>query len=124
MTTQDYLHLYIGQECKTIYGDIGTLVWYNFLETSVAVNVGLMGYDYLFLDGSQITLILRPLSDMTEDEEAKWIEIMVLRRRKSIQGTEAERTAYLLSSGFDLFNLIESGLAIDKTAPATDTGNI
>ncbi len=61
-----------------------------------------------------IKLILRPLSIMTEDERKAF---------GCATGTsigdmemEAKRISYLLSKHFDLFGLIESGLAIDATA--------
>lgn len=59
--------------------------------------------------------ILRPLSDMTEEEEME-VQYLV-----DIQGfgydalIGAKITQYLLSRHFDLFGWIEAGLAIDKT---------
>jgi hypothetical protein len=67
-------------------------------------------------DLKDFKLLLRPLSDMTEEE------------KENIQGTDwgfletnydwefsPETFIYLLSKYFDLFGLIEAGLAIDKT---------
>lgn len=72
--------------------------------------------------------ILRPLSDMTEDEQMELAELsdlflpdhlfkaLVNDRKYLIDVRNAWGiTAYLLSKHFDLFGLIESGQAIDKT---------
>lgn len=70
-----------------------------------------------------VKLCLRPLSDMTEEEKNQF-ERMVEDAQdfnKPEAWTDnfvceiAEHTRYLLSKHFDLFGLIESGLAIDKT---------
>lgn len=66
-----------------------------------------------------IKLILRSLSDMTE-EELHFINMSKLELNHAIsQKTNASfyttEFIYFLSKGFDLFNLIEEGLAIDKT---------
>lgn len=64
----------------------------------------------------EITPILRPLSDMTEDEKNEVLRICEKDRRfKSSVNYEAIRTRYLLSRHFDLFGWIDAGLAIDKT---------
>jgi hypothetical protein len=66
-------------------------------------------------------LILRPLSSMTEEEQD---HVWQAEEPNSIlqmeNGTKVrkvvlapERTAYLLSKGFDLFNLIPEGLAVN-----------
>lgn len=86
-------------------------------------------------------LPLHPLSDMTEEEGLKCWEIMNTGFGKEKYRTELtisdkskfgksgttssayiacipntyEQSRYLLSKGFDLFGLIESGLAIDST---------
>jgi len=58
-------------------------------------------------------LLLRPLSDMTEKEKQIALHIGLSESDTWIGG--AKRTDYLLKQGFDLFNLIPEGLAIDKT---------
>lgn len=66
---------------------------------------------------------LRPLSDMTE-EERKEVEfkreiLYDIHERNSKDPDTlimcGDITKYLLKQGFDLFGLIEAGLAIDKT---------
>lgn len=70
--------------------------------------------------------ILRPLSDMTEEEHQEWMNLRgwVHENFNGKEGVEngihcgfgdGFSAAYLLKQGFDLFGLIESGLAIDKT---------
>lgn len=116
---KDY-HLYLG--CEIEFNRLGS--WHiSKLTPSLLED---------FLDGDvQIKLILRPLSDMTEDEEneiegefgsyglgenhlCNALKEHDLRYVKKLD--EAfELTRYLLSKYFDLFGLIEAGLAIDKT---------
>lgn len=74
-------------------------------------------------------LLLRPLSDMTEEEQTEVGEIerdvmddfrgqYIPKEQEEWTHNafpEAAKTFYLLSKGFDLFGLIDSGLAIDKT---------
>jgi hypothetical protein len=68
-------------------------------------------------------ICLRPLSDMTEEELEYILDIGEHQSRiygveEFIAGWKAfgsETFRYLLSKHFDLFGLIESGLAIDKT---------
>ncbi len=66
---------------------------------------------------SKMKLLLRPLSDMTEEElfEFKKIDIGKYPKAHDLIRCDAERVKYLLSKGFDLFNLIEANLAEDKT---------
>lgn len=119
---KDYLHLYgIDIEVNTVDG-IGSVIGIHPKGATVSLkSVGLKqelhGFDkgngglhriYLFKD-NYMQLALRPLSDLTDDEYG-------------LAGDEpqtvfeaAEQTKYLLSIGIDLFGLIESGLAIDKT---------
>jgi len=65
--------------------------------------------------------ILRPLSDMTDDELNEhadlvnnWGEYMDVLMR------EAQASIYLIRQGFDVFGWIETGLAIDKTKMKAD----
>lgn len=163
---QGYLHLY-GVDCPimTPDGEGSVLVIYpNAVEVSLNVIAykqemkgrkggGEMHYKYFYSD---VKLILRNLSDMTEEEMLEFVllrfegrdiaERLIKRvtKRSEVQqhvnfGTGipyaawghsdkiemvgtisanelgAEGFRYLLSCGFDLFNLIPDGLAIDKT---------
>lgn len=181
----DYLHLYLGCEVRIfpLDGD-------EYLDTIEAIVVGesvnfKKSGDYYFDDANEflISLVLRPLSSMTEEEENEvakicfgsedfiitsrgmgyncdgneihesvrcikietfcehpkinnWLPAALLQidmeddfcpiilGRFSDQGkvlkddmieSPFELTRYLLSKHFDLFDLISSGLAIDKT---------
>lgn len=66
---------------------------------------------------NRIKPILRPLSDMTEEEEAEYLQIVFSHEHSNTMrnlSKDAEGVKYLLSKGFDLFGLIEEGLAIGK----------
>lgn len=99
---KDYLHLYLGCDAVDHTGWKTTVEWSD------------IGYP------DQIKqLILRPLSDITEKE----VEdlrfnmpggVTVPNDRQALDITP-HQVKYLLSLGFDLFNLIDEGLAIDKT---------
>jgi hypothetical protein len=64
-------------------------------------------------------LILRPLSDMTDEEFDEWrnIDTDVYSHIRGSVFHHGSETKYLLDRHFDLFGLIEAGLAIDKTKP-------
>jgi len=138
---QDYLHFYLG--CEVFWGDetsphSGTLVGMNGINTKNNYRAEIRikqtaenSYYSITPLVSQCKIILRPLSDMTE-EEVKWvyrkihthplsyeakraIEHLVIRISEGTLGTDAELYFYLLGQRFDLFGLIEAGLAIDKT---------
>lgn len=123
----DYLHLYLG--CEVEYGyegrrSIGDLHgldpkfgWKVFTRRPIP--------DYHTVRTELIKLILRPLSDMTDQEmdevwyghEPKNVLVMDYKNSGITRKVAlcSERTRYLLSKGFDLFGLIAAGLAIDKT---------
>lgn len=166
---KDYIHLYIGCEVAC-YSDklraskelerYATLdgVVYESWRKSPPIKVSCIPegfknrYHYSY-DVDEIKLLLRPLSDMTEEEKVEFIHL----KFRSIMGnidrtfvtkihptespniisfsfyksvgcgaeagsrtyyinqSDPEQFQYLLSRGFDLFGLIEAGLAIDKT---------
>ena len=113
---KDYLHLYLG--CKVEYGyeetkRIGTLVGKDDL-VGWQVNTYKVLAPYQYVRDELIKPILRPLSDMTEDEKnnLSW-EWKVDYDFKPI--FRPDQFLFLLSKNFDLFGLIESGLAIDIT---------
>src|SRR5690606_24598318 len=66
-----------------------------------------------FVWSDHVKLILRRLSDMSEEENQEWAETNGALGNCSRYEDEANATVYLLSKGFDLFGLIDSGLAID-----------
>lgn len=161
---KNYINLYIGCECM-----IGDLNWkpetnLNGLAPGVDPNYGrpirsTLDAHVLNVFVHETTLILRPVSDLTEEEAVEIAKIMygqpdsvkwrmkdkthyfkVYRKHYSKYFTidkpsgEIDRyerdgdldnldttmnhhlvTAYMVSCGFDLFGLIDAGLAIDKT---------
>lgn len=138
---KDYLHLYLGCEVQVeIYGQMRIVKFvginddYYFLHNSDDSD----GIRY-FKQKYPIKPILRPLSDIKE-EEAKELGILLytgvivgepyktdkfwivpygltLTDYWEIDGKvfNQHQTIYLLSKHFDLFGLIEAGLAFDKT---------
>lgn len=128
----DYLHFYLGCKvgCSTdgiCFTDYGTLI-------SVSKGEGgqhevYFGYKKVFLfykyNLENIKPVLRPLSDMTEEECQKCGNMIYdfsddpeLNNHKPSDfeiGLAPEQFNWLLKKGFDLFGLIEAGLAIDST---------
>lgn len=122
----DYLHLYLGcnvrfknQELK---GKINQEnLWKLFSVTKM--DYGLMGNLFAMgciqsLRSEEIYPILRPLSDMSEEERVTgnvWSCNPQKYRDHPYGFYSPLEFKYLLSKHFDLFGLIEAGLAIDKT---------
>ena len=130
---KDYLHLYLGCEVESPHG-VGTLLSvtnYNH------VTVNADGDTYFKTD--EVKPILRPLSDIRPKEVANLIGVYDLAVEKAnyespffqiqyrdenneqqfkhtyLAHLNPEQFVFLLSNQFDIFELIESGLAIDKT---------
>lgn len=122
MEIKDYLHLYLG--CTVEIPDsqiqkhglvksirkatfLGFADYYR-LESRVGFRAGPEGRVSTFF----IKPILRPLSDMT-DEEREQAEIVY--KGNGVLESHFESMRFLLSKHFDLFGLIDAGLALDKT---------
>lgn len=97
---KDYLHLYLG--CEAMHGKQKVVVCGLNINSYCIQNI--INVDTFRIE--DIKPILRPLSDMT-DKESK--------HHANILKGDTESIRYLLSKGFDLFGLIQAGLAIDKT---------
>lgn len=115
---KDYLHLYLGCDVKSLSG--GTMI---YTLTGVGRKQAMFNDGYgneMWLAENDYKIILRPLSDMNKDEEHEYeatkkvIKASPVHQIGVVVNTH-ESTRYLLSKHFDLFGLIESGLAIDKT---------
>jgi len=123
---KDVIHLYLG--CKGV----------TQKRTVELTGINLMSELKLLWEGTESDMhgaascakdiysagfkpILRKLSDMTEEEsyELEMIGHELIINKVSTNEFHAARTAYLLSHHFDLFNLIESGQAIDKETLTT-----
>lgn len=113
---KDYLHLYMG--CKFVLTD----------DDGIDRQFHLTAYNYNYYRDwhSELKPILRPLSDMSEDEAAHIDDLA----RRQLDGIEtpantkfvtgirtntAEALRWCLSKRFDVFGLIAAGLAIDIT---------
>lgn len=158
---KDYLHLYIGCDVMLCEPE-GTPIKVNLrgltrertdgedmLRIQVYENDGDDGYEgrgMIWCDEEEIELILRPLSDMTEEEGNEffrnkyrethvfdWFNCVAVnkagieytftyhsssrKRNKIIMFDDLHPNDFiwLLSKGFDLFGLIDAGLAIKKS---------
>ena len=98
---KDYLHLYLGAGCIMKAGKGVTEDYYSTVEWAD------IGYPH-----NVKALVLRPLSDMRNDERVERGKHLLQFERWTLDG---EYHRWMLSRGFDLFGLIEAGLAIDKT---------
>jgi hypothetical protein len=114
---KDYLHLYLG--CKIVFNDDMVWILSGVHRFYAILDGGAFGVIKV-TDYSTIKPILRPLSNMTEDEIMEWRLINAGSQMPTIQQS-AEEVKHLLSKHFDLFGLIEAGLAIDATSTAKDT---
>lgn len=120
---EDYLHLYLGCECEVEYWggekcrkSITPELMYNFKSN---------GHGNLQI--RHIKPFLRPLNNLTQGEIRNAVNPMVY-GLKTLDSPEVLRQAgeitnYLLSKHFDLFNLIESNLAIDSTTSTKGAEN-
>jgi hypothetical protein len=134
MELKDYLHLYLGCEMK-FDKFTGTLTQIQKHPTDDT-------YDWYMVscsnwhenDFSKYKPILRPLNDMTHEElqkcgnmvydfsddpelnNHKWQDFEI--------GLASEQFHWLLSKHFDLFGLIEAGLAIDATTLLNKSQNV
>jgi hypothetical protein len=129
---KDYLHLYLGCECLFNTGVVVRRTL--FPEMLIQINKGF----------ASVELLLRKLDSMNEDEaiecikefddglgddpqfkilgkeDGDWIYVQVGYEETECcwepkpKWMSAKLVHYLLSKGFDLFNLIDSGLAIEK----------
>lgn len=115
---EDYLHLYYGANCY--YQIIGKAdVLYSTIDCYITSNF----QEWLF-----VKPILRPLADITEEEEeyiqheihgsiSNHFANAIKKHEKYVVDwrISSEVVMFLLKQHFDLFGLIESNLAIDKS---------
>jgi len=130
---KDYIHFYLRQECQTptrVYNDEIPGKPYKLrgqiLDIDLVIDqagVHLPGNPITDLNNyafSELKLILRPLSSITI-EEAKEVNIEMgqillaqIPKDAGLKFFTANQFQWFLSKGFDLFGLIEEGLAIKK----------
>jgi hypothetical protein len=109
---RDYLHLYM--KCWGTFTRVTDNDCYKRYENGEWALSGSL-YQEIMAMGHEFKPHLRPLSDMTGDEHRKWDELYDAVDEAAPPPIEnAEQVRWMLSKGFDLFGLIESGLAIDK----------
>lgn len=132
---EDYLHLLIGCNVKLTGGAIFKLVGIKPMQAK-PIERGIQTFAVLQHEDSIIDIlayhcapILRPLSSMTEEDQRNLsrIDRAFAERYSNDQERafliEAQKIQYLLSKHFDLFGLIEAGLAIDATTQTQQTTN-
>lgn len=121
---KDYLHLYLGCECEITQPTV-----HKFADGFEYTYSGVVKLSAEILWAFQTVLyrlkpILRPLSDMTEEELQECGNMIYdfsddpeLNNHKwqDFEICAVEQFYWLLKKHFDLFGLIESGLAVDKT---------
>lgn len=116
------LALYLGCQVRFMQNDKLTLVGIDE-DSELPVICLLEGKHRRVFSIDEIKLLLRPLSSMTEEEaEEIWYmaepkHVLTTTRTGNITvqvALSSERTRWLLSKGFDLFGLIESGDAINS----------
>ena len=102
---KDYLHFYIGCEFSNGLDAKVRTVTFSNADTILGAKVG------------DFKLILRPLSDMTEEEGEEWQKIGFEPDSRGVDywPMMARNIKFLTDKGFDLFGLIEANLAIKKS---------
>lgn len=119
---KDYLHLYLGCQIRHYKNeDIASGVLVGVTQSEVEpdkwiaiIDVG--GDVFMELYVEETVLRLRPLSSITDEERVQRGREVT---RYGGAFIEAEYHRWMLSKGFDLFGLIEAGLAIDATTLKT-----
>jgi hypothetical protein len=139
---KDFIHLYLGCEVD-VQKSIGNLkvplrgricevsrqsnhsdwVKVQFDQCVTILNNRFEGitsnFHTFFINHDYIKPMLRPLSDMTEEETSYWNKLKrynpVNDKVTLYQEHNEAQFIWLLSRSFDLFELIPAGLAIDKT---------
>jgi hypothetical protein len=116
---KDYLHLYLG--CDVHIAELNVthkLTGISFDDTLRQLWCYFENTDTGYAPIEKCKPILRPLSDMNRDETIHYQEYLMSMPINNIIDAyriQGEQVAYLLSKHFDLFQLIEAGLAIDAT---------
>jgi hypothetical protein len=112
MKIEDYLHLYLG--CDT---NNGKLVGINGSVCIILKQNGEIKHENLNDTNQSLKPILRKFSDLSLDESTELNKRGIsIGQRKGYSFTP-EAILYLLTLRIDLFNLIATGLAIDRNPP-------
>jgi hypothetical protein len=152
MNIKDYLPFYLG--CDVLRPDGRTILKMIGISGTIIEFENPLGQEEMYGDAKKAKPILRPLSDMTDDEiieiaaniflvtphliefSLEEIKTFIVKNEMFVVGAAEDEyeensvsvlgyefsptsffllTQFLLSKHFDLFGLIEAGLAIDKT---------
>lgn len=108
---RNHLHLYIGTTCQFKSAKGGGMFTRPLAGPDIEHFFDEEYYAF-------IKPVLRPLSDITHEEMGHIVDMssgLIPNDYDTLRRIAAEETVYLLRRGFDLFRLIESDLAIDKT---------
>lgn len=123
---QEVIHLYLG--CKGVESKEGlTCIFSGFdLEDTFPIKLSHSNHTYIEVAQDYFKPILRPLHDIKENEIVELFSFIgggtnTFRKDKAKDFSPRE-FVYLLKQGFDLFGLIESGQAIDKTKIQNNDG--
>jgi hypothetical protein len=135
---KDYLHYYLGQEAEGFWTEedgsgrisegIGPIVRIASetlpgREGPVVIRLPIRknspNETDRYFDFNQVMPLLRPLTEIPETEGEALFGVDrywdIVCGEGDCERFTAEEFKYLLSSGFDVFGLIEEGVAIDKT---------
>lgn len=116
----EFLKYYIGQKIMSPAGEIERLVVVGLLgnnEQKYRTLPGGTSFTRPWQQGNK--LILRRLDSMTEVERKEMEATMAIQKASpvhqfGVRVWTANTFHYLLSKGFDLFGLIDAGLALDQ----------
>lgn len=109
---RDIIHLYFGHTCSITWQE-------NFEMEEDGIHI-IDGFIIQYIGhAEEAKPILRKLSSMTEEEEREMVATQDDVRLEGypeilLKADSGETFLYMLSKGFDLFGLCESGLAIDR----------
>ena len=124
----EYLPFYIGCEIDAGHGETFTLVGIHFDDFNKIANALVLNGNITHATAlNGLKLILRPLKTITEGERKELYKLIFGRDSPSYDDADDPWadcllynynqhviTLYLLKKGFDLFELIEAGLAVEK----------
>lgn len=127
---EDYLPYYIGQEILVERCSFYMVHVMRILKGEVVKLTYKLAFHLEFAKRAIVKLRLRPLSDMTKEEREifGWQEDWIFEDKSD--PNQPLKTTFLvwefidlLKMGFDLFGLIPTGLAVDKTKEVTNATN-
>lgn len=142
---KDYLHLYLpvpvelNNDGSKVYNRVAVAVGnmddkYRYVKLRLCSGISAFTHSIFFSESNRIKPILRPLSDLKQPDYLELYEILNKEEDNAYGSGQSEQYkrnyavlnltgpgykptvfVWLLSKHFDLFGLIEAGLAIDKT---------